>query len=295
VNSKLARGIPHILLVEQFRGMKGVGRRQREMVRFLVWIFLVLTFVHLVQLAVVSTFGLQVHNAIFLLERDHWMRMWTPFTSAVAHAHIGHLGNNLAGFVVYGTPVAAILGARWTITALYAGAVLAQLMGIASGKGDLMGASGGVMAAASIAIVTAPLWISNASAWSRPQAVKITVYLRARRYARACWGYVVTLSLFSYVLFLGLRVGLQLASDFRGVTLFASYEWGGAPAGPGYSAHLFGFAFGAAVGLVILAAALHRHATAATVRDAAVARNKPIKPPFSAGPSNASVRFPYKN
>lgn len=226
--------------------------------RFAVWTLVGLLSVHLVQIVVLWFLGIEARDAIFLLEREHWARMWTPFTSAIAHSTNGHLAVNLVNLLLFGPPLAATVGASRAIGISYAGAVLGQLVGIWSGKGDLMGASAGVMTAASASVVLAPIWVWHARNWAHRAWSEVHTLLEAGRFGQALAGAMA----FSLVVFYpGILVyvaGIQLKSDLSGASIFATYPWGGAPSGPGYTAHLFGFAFGAAAGVVILANAAWR-------------------------------------
>lgn len=235
------------------------GYRVQQVRRFLVWTIFGLLTVHLLQIVVAFAFGAAGHDFVFLIERENWQRMWTPFTSAVAHSPNGHLAVNMMGFLVFGPPLAATVGAGRAIGILYAGAVLGQLFGIMSGKGDLMGASAGVMAAASASVVTAPLWIGPGRAWANAAWHEFDTLVAS---GRRLDGLVCLMALFLVVVYPGVLVyaaGIQLKTDLQGASIFATYPWGAAPPGTGYTSHLFGFAFGAAAGVFILVHAAWRH------------------------------------
>lgn len=237
--------------------LRQAGQRGREAVlAFLRRSAAILGLTFFVQIVAAAALGLEFHNAVFLLEREQWHRMWTPFTSAVAHSGLRHLLSNWLGLAVFGAPVAALIGANRTLFAVYAGAVLGQLVGVVSGKGDLIGASAGVVAAAAWAILTSPLWLARASAWVRAHWQQVSNHAHSKDWMRAYSALVSIALLALYTLLVPVLAGIQLAGDMRGVQAYASFPWGEAPSGPGYTAHLFGFLVGTIVGLVHLGSTL---------------------------------------
>lgn len=235
-----------------------------EMRKFALAASTALVAMYLVELLTLKLFGQATMSAVFQADRQHWYYMWTPFTSAISHGSGGHLLGNLVALLLCGVPVAMLVGAKPVLRRLYAAAVLGQLMGVVSGKGDLIGASAGVMAGVSWAVLTSPLWIRR---WAG-NMMKPPTKAYSRLEQLLPW-----LLLASFILLIGMYSGLELAANVQGVITFARYPWGGAPAGPGYSAHIFGFALG-----VFLAAHTWYGVLRHRARSDRVAQSKQTKP-----------------
>jgi membrane associated rhomboid family serine protease len=222
--------------------------------------------IYVAQFLVKVLLGVEAHHAVFMLEREHWIRMWTPFTSAIAHGHPVHLLANLTGLWLFGAPIVAMHGLRRTVLALYLAAVLGQFMAIASGRGDALGASAGVAAAAAWCVLTSPLWLRQLLPWGWHSLQAMFAAARDGRHLTALALFLQASMSVVHPLLVAVTAGSQLASDVAGVMQDATFAWGTAPAGPIHAAHILGFALGGLLGLGtwMVAAQGHRAPSPAT-------------------------------